>query len=90
MAQVKFTPNLQRFFPDLCECSIDAATVAEIVSAVDQRWRGLADYIIDEQGALRKHVNIFVGDELLRDQQTLSDSVSADTRIFIVQALSGG
>lgn len=90
MAQVKFTPNLKRFFPDLCECEIDAATVAEIVAAVDRRWRGLGDYIIDEQGALRKHVNIFVGDELLRDKRTLSDRVSADTKIFIVQALSGG
>lgn len=90
MAQVKFTPNLKRFFPDLCECEIDAATVAEIVAAVDRRWRGLGDYIIDEQGALRKHVNIFVGDELLRDKRALSDSVSANSKIFIVQALSGG
>ena len=90
MAHVKFTPNLQRFFPDLRECEIEAATVADIVAAVDDRWRGLGDYIIDEQGALRKHVNIFVGDELLRDKQTLSDRVSADTKIFIVQALSGG
>jgi len=90
MAQVKFTPNLKRFFPDLCECEIDAATVAEIVAAVDQRWRGLGDYIIDEQGALRKHVNIFIGDELLCDKRTLSDRVSADSKIFIVQALSGG
>lgn len=90
MAQVKFTPNLKRFFPDLCECEIEAATVAEIVTAVDQRWRGLGDYIIDEQGALRKHVNIFVGDELLRDKVALSDRVSANTKIFIVQALSGG
>ena len=90
MAQVKFTPNLKRFFPDLCECEIEAATVAEIVAAVDDRWRGLGDYIIDEQGALRKHVNIFVGDELLRDKRALSDRVSADTIVFIVQALSGG
>jgi len=90
MAQVKFTPNLKRFFPDLCECRVDAATVADIVAAVDKRWRGLGDYIIDEQGALRKHVNIFVGDELLRDKRALSDRVSADSKIFIVQALSGG
>jgi len=90
MAHVKFTPNLQRFFPDLCDCAIDAATVADIIPAVDDRWRGLADYIVDEQGALRKHVNIFVGGELLRDKQTLSDRVSADTQVFIVQALSGG
>ena len=90
MAQVKFTPNLKRFFPDLCECEIEAGTVAAVVAAVDQRWRGLGDYIIDEQGALRKHVNIFIGDELLRDKRTLSDRVRADSKIFIVQALSGG
>ena len=90
MAQVKFTPNLKRFFPDLCECQIDATTVADIVSDLDHRWRGIADYIIDEQGTLRKHVNIFVGDELLHDKQTLSDRVSAHTKIYIVQALSGG
>ena len=90
MAQVKFTPNLKRFFPDLCECQIDARNVADIIAAVDQRWRGLGDYIIDEQGSLRKHVNIFVGDELLRDKLALSDSVRADTTVFIVQALSGG
>ncbi len=90
MAQVKFTPNLKRFFPDLSELEVEAATVAEAVAAVDQRWRGLGDYIIDEQGALRKHVNIFIGDELLRDKRRLSDKISADTRIYIMQALSGG
>ena len=90
MPHVKFTPNLQRFFPDLCACEIDADTVAEAVREVDRRWRGLGDYIIDEQGALRKHVNIFIGDELLRDKHRLSDELSADSKIYIMQALSGG
>ena len=90
MAQVKFTPNLKRFFPDLCECSIEAATVAELVASCDQRWRGLSDYLIDETGALRKHVNIFIGDELLRDKRALSDAIAPETRVHIMQALSGG
>lgn len=90
MAHIKFTPNLKRFFPDLTEVDVDAKTVSEVVSAVDNRWRGLADYIVDENGALRKHVNIFVGDELIYDKTGLSDSVSADTKIYIMQALSGG
>ena len=90
MAQVKFTANLKRFFPDLRECEVEASTIAEALAAVDARWRGLADYIVDEQGALRKHVNIFIGDELIRDKRGLSDKISADTRITIMQALSGG
>ena len=47
MAQVKFTPNLRRYFPDLRDCAIDARTVADIVQAADERWRGIGDYIID-------------------------------------------
>ena len=68
MARVKFTPNLKRFFPDLRDCEVEANTIAEAVRSVDQRWRGLGDYIVDEQGALRKHVNIFVGDDLIPRQ----------------------
>jgi sulfur-carrier protein len=90
MALVKFTPNLKRFFPDLCEIEVEGANVAEIVAAVDSRWEGLADYIVDENGALRKHVNIFIGEDLIHDKQKLSDAVSKNSRVFIMQALSGG
>jgi len=90
MAHVKFTPNLKRYFPDLCEVQINAPTVADVVSAVDERWVGLADYIVDERGRLRPHVNIFIGDELIHDKQTLSDPVADETRLYIMQALSGG
>jgi hypothetical protein len=90
MAYVKFTPNLKRFFPDLQPVEIEADTVADVLAVVDARWKGLADYIVDEQGCLRKHVNIFIGDELISDKQNLSDAVDSDTQIYIMQALSGG
>jgi hypothetical protein len=90
MAHIKFTPNLKRFFPDLAPVEIEADTIADVVAAVDARWRGLADYIVDEQGQLRKHVNIFIGGELIRDKQNLTDAVNSDTKIYIMQALSGG
>ena len=90
MASVKFTPHLKRFFPDLQEIDIEAETVAELVQAVDARWDGIADYVVDEQGRLRKHVNIFVDGELIYDKETLSDKVNENSKIFIMQALSGG
>ena len=90
MPQVKFTPNLKRFFPDLQEIEVEADTVADVVQAVELRWQGLADYIVDEHGAMRKHVNIFIGEEMIRDRQQLSDAVDTDTKIYIMQALSGG
>lgn len=90
MAKVKFTPSLKRFFPDLTEITVEATTISELISAVDNRWTGLADYIVDEQGALRKHVNIFIGDELIYDKKTLSDAIDENSRVYIMQALSGG
>lgn len=90
MARVKFTPNLKRFFPDLAPTEIEGTTVAEIIQGVDAHWQGLADYIIDERGRLRKHVNIFIGDELIHDKEMLSDAVTPETQIYIMQALSGG
>lgn len=91
MSRVRFTSHLQKFFPELRQdILIDGRTVAEIVAALDQRFPGLAAYIVDERGMLRKHVNIFVGDEMISDRLHLQDDVSADQPIFIMQALSGG
>jgi sulfur-carrier protein len=39
---------------------------------------------------LRRHVNVFVGEEPIRDRERLSDRVTAEARVFIMQALSGG
>ncbi len=90
MVQVKFTSHLYKFFPGLTELQIEAYTVAEVVAAIDQQFPGLADYVVDETGALRKHVNIFVGDTMVEDRQRLQDSLKAGDRVFIMQALSGG
>jgi molybdopterin converting factor small subunit len=91
MPAVKFTTHLEKFFPGVTKgVSVEAHTVAEVVSQLDQRFPGLAAYLVDEQGALRKHVNIFVDDNLIHDRQHLTDPLTAANRIYIFQALSGG
>ena len=90
MAHVTFTPHLQRFFPTLAACDIEGATVREVLVELEQRHPGLASYVVDEAGRLRRHVNIFVGDEPIRDRETLGDALGPTTPVFIVQALSGG
>ena len=61
--------------------------VLEFYFAVHPRVRG---YLLDDQGALRKHVAIFVNQELIRDRATQSDPVGAHDALFVAQALSGG
>ncbi len=90
MPRVKFTSHLQRYFPDLRETTVEGQTVADVVAALDGRYPGLADYILDDQGALRRHVNIFIDENVITDRTTLQDSVSDLNRVYIFQALSGG
>ena len=90
MPTVKFTPHLQRFFPDLKTQEVEGTTVADLIDVLERRYPGLAAYIVDEHGALRKHVNIFIGEELIRDREKLADIVLEKDRVFIFQALSGG
>jgi molybdopterin synthase sulfur carrier subunit len=90
MAHVTFTPHLNRFFPTLAPCDIDRPTVRAVVAELERRYPGFASYIVDEAGRLRRHVNIFVGEEPIRDREALGDALKASTPIFIVQALSGG
>lgn len=86
---VVFTKNLQRHVP--CPPTEEPGhTVREVldhVFAANPRLRG---YVVDERGALRKHMSIFVDGELIRDRTTLGDTVGPQSEIYVMQALSGG
>jgi hypothetical protein len=90
MAYVTFTRHLEKFFPSLAEGEVPGATVRQVIDELERRHPGFASYIVDETGRMRRHVNIFVGDEPIHDRAHLSDALAATDRVFILQALSGG
>lgn len=91
MARVVLTRHLKRFFPMLAEVEeVEGATVREVIAALNVKHPGIALYIVDETERLRRHVNVFVGDEPICDRETQSDRVPPDKDVWILQALSGG
>lgn len=92
MARVKLTKHLFTFFPDLAgkEIVVGGETVAEVIRGLDAIAPGIAFYVCDERGRLRRHVNAFVDEEPISDRRTLSDRVEAGSTLWIMQALSGG
>lgn len=91
MAKVKFTNLLRRFYPDLEEhIEVKGNKIVEVLDTLNEQHPGLKDYLVDERGKLRQHVNIFIGEELIRDKETLQDEVKEQDEIFILQAISGG
>jgi molybdopterin converting factor small subunit len=67
-----------------------AATVAAVLDAVGAMWPGVRDRALDDQGALRRHVNVFVNQENVRFTGGLSTPVTDGAELSIFPAVSGG
>lgn len=89
MPRVTFTPHLQRYL-DAPPREVAGTTVAEALEQVFAENPRLRHYVLDERGAVRQHVTVFVGDSPALDRVGLTDPVGSDTEIFVLQALSGG
>lgn len=90
MATVRFTSALKRFFPDLKDAEFSGETVKATLENVEKTYPGMLSYLADDNGELRKHVNIYVGEDLIEDRKEFSDKVAEKDEIIIFQALSGG
>jgi hypothetical protein len=89
MATIRFTSHLVRHRPaPMIEA--EGATVAEVLAAGFVGDPLLQAYVLDEQGRLRKHVNIYLDGTLIADRLRLSDAVGPASEIYVLQALSGG
>jgi hypothetical protein len=90
MPLVRAASFLTNVFPLPNECHIPGQSVAEVVQGLELQFPGVKRYLLDDQGALRVHVNIFLGSQLLQDRQHLSDPVNEASEVYLMQALSGG
>ncbi len=89
MPRVSFTGNLQRHL-SCPPAEVAGETVRAVLQAVFADNPRLRSYLLDDQGRLRRHVNIFINDRMVHDRCRLSDQVTDADEVFVVQALSGG
>ena len=65
-------------------------TVGEALAGLWQLHPGLRDRVVNEQGSVRQHVNIFLNDDNVRRKQLLDTPLPEDCEITILPAVSGG
>ena len=65
-------------------------TVRDALAQTAAQWPAVMDRVLTEQGALRRHVNVFVGDESVAFLDGLDTPLAADAVVSIVPAVSGG
>jgi molybdopterin converting factor small subunit len=87
MMTVHVPTALQSYTARRAEVRAQGATLAEVLSDLDQRHPGLRFRIITEQDAIRPHIRIFVNET---QAHTLETPLGPDDEIYIVCALSGG
>ena len=65
-------------------------TLSDVITALEGAHPGFADRLLDEQGALRKFVNIFVDDDDVRYLDGLNTAVADGITVSIIAAVAGG
>lgn len=66
------------------------ATVGAVLADLETRLPALYAGVCDETGAVRRHINIFVNDENVKDREGLETPVADGDEVFILPAVSGG
>jgi molybdopterin synthase sulfur carrier subunit len=89
MTTVLFTSALQRFLP-APSAQVEGPTVGAALAAVFASRPALRSYVLDDQGALRRHVAVYVNGQPVHDRIGLADPVGPHDEIYVFQALSGG
>jgi molybdopterin converting factor small subunit len=90
MATVIIPTPLRKFTNQTARLQVEASTVGEIINRITLEFPDLKKHLLDSQGALRSFVNIFSGDDDIRDLQQEKTPVNNSTVISIVPAIAGG
>ena len=89
MAQVHFTAWLRELVPD-GPLEVAGGTVGEALSRVFEARPQVRGYVLDDRGSLRKHVCVFADGQRLPNAAALGHSIGPGTKLYVMQAMSGG
>ena len=87
MADLHLPTTLTPLFRELPRrLEVDAASVAEAIERLDERWPGLRDRLCEPGPTLRPHIHVYVD----RERAGLETALNARSRVDVIAAISGG
>ena len=89
-ASVRIPTILRTYTNGESEVSADGATLAEVLDDLDSNYAGIKGRILDDQGALRRFVNVYVGNDDVRFLDNLETPTPDGTQISVIPAVAGG
>ena len=89
-ATVRIPTILRSLTGGAAEVKAEGATLRELLDALEAEHPGLKARVLDEQGKLRRFVNVYVGDEDVRFEQGLDTATPDGAQVSIIPAVAGG
>lgn len=90
MATIRIPTPMRTFTRNQAEVTATGATVREVLKDLDARYPGIGARLLDERGAVRRYVNVFLNDEDIRALRELDTPVADSDRITLIPAMAGG
>ena len=87
---VRIPTTLRTLTAGKSEVSLDGSNVRDVLASLDQVHPGFADRLLDDDGNLRRFVNVFVADDDVRFLQALETPVPDGETVAIIPAVAGG
>jgi sulfur-carrier protein len=87
---VKVPTPLRKVTNGASQVSADAANVRELIEELERQFPGMRERLCDEDGSLRRFVNVFVGDEDIRFLEGIETPLDEGAQVSIIPAVAGG
>jgi molybdopterin synthase sulfur carrier subunit len=88
--KVMIPTPLRNLTQNQAEVSAEGATIGELIENLGKNYDGLKGRILDENGKIRRFVNIYLNEEDIRFLQGEATALKAGDQISIVPAIAGG
>jgi molybdopterin synthase sulfur carrier subunit len=89
-ATVRIPTILRSYTGGLSEVSAEGSTLAELLDSLESSYPGIRTRVLDDAGALRRFVNVYVGDDDVRFIGGLQAQVPDGAKVSIIPAVAGG
>ena len=90
MATVLVPTPLRRLTGGQSKVTVEGQDIGSLIQAIDQKFPGIAEKVLDGDGNVKRFINVFVNDSEIRTLQGLQTPVSDNDRVSIVPAMAGG
>jgi molybdopterin converting factor small subunit len=90
MPVLKISPLMRYYIDNQNEVVVSGITVIEALNNAVEKHPALKAQIFDSDGKLRRHINVFVNDENIRDLKGLKTKLKEEDRVTLMASISGG